>query len=155
MTSINRADAEAVRAKLRRRDWILLPAVSVLTISVLAASAELAARCLYPMSQVGFQNCFATNDPTGDAPVKPGGVCSEQIPESRAKVEYRFNREGHRAGTELEAKAEGTYRIVLIGSSFVQGLFVPREDTFAALLPKELSLETGRKSGGIQRSHGR
>jgi len=33
----------------------------------------------------------------------------------------------------------------MIGSSFAMGLFVPRDLTFAALLPAELSTETGRK----------
>jgi hypothetical protein len=130
---------------VKRRDWILLPALSLLTICFMAVSAELLSRWLYPVSQVGFQNCFATNDPTGDAAVKPNSVCWEQSPESTLKVEYRFNRRGHRAGAELSPKPPGVYRIVLIGSSFSQGLFVPREKTFAALLPAELSLETGRK----------
>ena len=146
MTRTDRTAPGAVKEpKLRGRDWVLLPALSLLTICFLAASAELLARRLYPVAQVGFQNCFATNDPTGDAAVKPNSVCWEQIPESTLKVEYRFNRRGDRAGAELSPKQPGTYRIVLIGSSLAQGLFVPREKTFAALLPEELSMETGRK----------
>jgi hypothetical protein len=130
---------------VRRRDWLLLPAVSLLTICFLAFSAEVLSRWLFPETQVGFQNCFATNDPTGDAAVNPDSVCWEQTPESTSKVEYRFNRRGHRAGAELSPKPPGTYRIVLIGSSLTQGLFVPREKTFAALLPTALSMDTGRK----------
>lgn len=129
----------------RRRDWVLLPAVCLLTICLMAISAELLSRWFYPVTQVGLQNCFAANDPTGDAPVKPNSVCWEQTAESILKAEYRFNSRGHRAGTELNPKSPGTYRIVLIGSSITQGLFVPREKTFAALLPEELSTETGRK----------
>jgi hypothetical protein len=111
----------------------------------MAVSAELLSRQFYPVTQVGFQNCFATNDPTGDALVKPNSVCWEQTAESTLKAEYRFNSRGHRAGSELNPKPPGTYRIVLIGSSLTQGLFVPRDKTFAALLPEELSMETGRK----------
>lgn len=129
----------------RRRDWLLLPAVSLLTICLLAVSIELLSRLLFPVTQIGFDNCFAANNPTGDAAVKPNSVCWEQTAESRTKIEYRFNGRGHRAGAELSPKLSGTYRIVLIGSSLTQGLFVPREKTFAALLPQELSLETGRK----------
>lgn len=132
-------------SKSRRRDWVLLPAVSMLTICLMAVSAELLSRCFYPVTQVGFQNCFATNDPTGNAAVKPNSVCWEQTAESTLKAEYRFNSRGHRAGAELNPKPPGTYRIVLIGSSMTQGLFIPREKTFAALLPEELSMETGRK----------
>ena len=129
----------------RRRDWVLLPALGLLTICLMAVSAELLSRRFYPVTQVGFQNCFATNDPTGDAAVKPNSVCWEQTAESTLKAEYRFNSRGHRAGTELNPKPPGIYRIVLIGSSITQGLFVPRDKTFAALLPEELSIETGRK----------
>jgi hypothetical protein len=146
MTRTNRTEPGAVKEpNSRRRDWILLPALSLLTICFMAVSAELLSRWLYPVTQVGFQNCFATNDPTGDAAVKPNSLCWEQTPESTLKVEYRFNRRGHRAGAELNPKPPGVYRIVLIGSSFTQGLFVPREKTFATLLPEELSMETGRK----------
>jgi hypothetical protein len=146
MTRTDRTEPGAARdANWQRRDWVLLPAVSLLTIGLLAVSAELLSRGIYPSSQVGLQNCFAMDDPTGDAAVKPNSVCWEQTAESTFKAEYRFNSRGHRAGTELRPKPPGTYRIVLIGSSLAQGLFVPRERTFAALLPEELSTETGRK----------
>ncbi len=134
----------AKRPKSRRADWIVLPALSLLTISAMAVSAELLSRCLFPVTQVGFQNCFVTNDPTGEAPVKPNSVCWERTAESSLKTEYRFNSRGHRAGTELNAKPPESYRIVLIGSSFTQGLFVPREKIFAALLLNDLSAQTGR-----------
>jgi hypothetical protein len=145
MTQSGSEPGAKMEPKSRRRDWVLLPAISLLTICLMAASAELLSRWFYPVMQVGFQSCFVTNDPTGDAAVKPNGVCWEQTAESTLKAEYRFNSRGHRAGTELNPKPPGTYRIVLIGSSITQGLFVPREKTFAALLPEELSRETGRK----------
>lgn len=125
-------------------DWILLPAIGLCTISLLAVSMESLARWLFPVSQIGMEKCFATNDMTGDADVKPNSVCSERIAESDFVAEYRLNRQGHRAGIELGPKPQGSYRIVMIGSSFAFGLFVPREMTFAALLPVELSHQTGR-----------
>lgn len=143
--SVPDESATANGPELRRRDWVLLPAVSLLTICIMAVSAELLSRWFYPVIQVGFQNCFATNDPTGDAAVKPNSFCREQSAESSLRADYRFNSRGHRAGTELNPKAPGTYRIVLLGSSFTQGLFVPREKTFAALLPMDLSIKTGRR----------
>jgi hypothetical protein len=66
------------------------------------------------------------------------------MPES-LPVEYRFNRSGYRADTDYATKAPGTYRIVMVGSSMTMGWGVPREQTFAALLPAELSRLTGRK----------
>lgn len=146
MTQSGLTEPGAIReSKSRRRDWVLLPAVGLLTICLMAVLAEVLSRWFYPVTQIAFQNCFATNDPTGDAAVKPNSVCWEQTAESSLKAEYRFNSRGHRAGTELNPKRPGTYRIVLIGSSLTQGLFIPRERTFAALLPEELSMETGRK----------
>ena len=59
-------------------------------------------------------------------------------------VEYRFNSQGHRAGMEAAPKPPGVFRIVMVGTSFATGLRVPFQQTFAALLPAELSRRTGR-----------
>jgi hypothetical protein len=77
-------------------------------------------------------------------------------------VQYRFNSCGHRTGIECGPKAPDTYRIVMAGSSYSFGWTVPEEETFAALLPHELSQRAGRKvelynesiigEGGIPRS---
>jgi hypothetical protein len=132
-------------AKLPRQDWILLPAIGLLTIFLLAVSAESTARWLFPVSAIGLESCFRADDPTGDAPVRPNSACSEQIAESKYVAEYKFNSSGFRADLEPGSKQPGAYRIVMMGSSFAMGLFVPREKTFAALLPAELSRQTGRK----------
>ena len=73
----------------------------------------------------------------------PNSVCWEKTPEGPL-AEYRFNSCGHRAGVECGPKSPGAYRIVMSGSSFAFGLSTPREETFAALLPQELSRMTGR-----------
>jgi hypothetical protein len=146
MTQSNARDLrETGEATLPRRDWIVLPAVGILAILLLAYATESIARWLYPTFSEGLLDCYTKDNPTGDTPVRPNSVCRERIAESKYTVEYRFNKLGHRAGTELLPKAPGSYRIVLIGSSMTMGLFVPREMTFAALLPTELSKETGRK----------
>ena len=129
----------------KRRDWLILPLVGLATLVVLALGTEGAARLAFPASADGLLTCFVQDNPTGDLPVRPNTTCSEQITESPYVAEYKFNSRGHRAGGELEPKKPGTYRIVLIGSSMTMGLFVPREKTFAALLPEELSQQTGRK----------
>jgi hypothetical protein len=46
---------------------------------------------------------------------------------------------------ECRPKSQATYRIVMVGSSLGMGLGVPEEQTFGALLPKELSRRTGNK----------
>jgi hypothetical protein len=131
-------------AKLPMKDRILLPVIGLLTIIFLAASTELTARWLFPVSQNNFDNCYGENDPSGDAPVKPSSICTERVAESPFPVQYRYDSHGHRADGELGPKRLGTYRIVMIGSSFAMGLFIPREMSFAAILPEELSLQTAR-----------
>lgn len=133
------------KKKIPIRDWFLLPAIGLVTIGVLAGATELAARWAFPTSSQGLLDCFPKDNPTGDLPVHPNCVCSERIAESKYTVEYKFNSLGNRENHELEPKKPGTYRIVLIGSSMTMGLFVPKEKTFAALLPEQLSQETGRK----------
>jgi hypothetical protein len=131
--------------RLARRDWFLLPALSVLTILVISLSTESVTRYLFPVSQTGFENCFVTGDPSGAAPAKPNSLCSERSAESRLPVEYRFNGRGDRDDSDPQTKQPGSFRIVMVGSSFAMGLFVPRDLSFAALLPEELSHRTGRR----------
>jgi hypothetical protein len=128
--------------KLPRRDWFLLPMLSVLTICSLMVGSELTARHLFQW-RPGVQNCVVLNDPSGQHGI-PNSVCREKEPET-STIEYRFNSCGHRAGMECGPKPDGSYRIVMTGSSLAMGLRVPREETIAAMLPAELSRRTGRK----------
>jgi hypothetical protein len=134
----------STEAKLPRRDWILLPLISLLTIGILAGSTELIARRVFSGSTTLMENCMVMDDPSTGPRAIPNTVCREKIPESQL-VEYRFNSCGHRAGMECLPKQPGAYRIVMTGSSLALGEGVQREQTFAALLPEELTQETGRK----------
>jgi len=131
-------------AKLPLRDWFLLPLLAVATIASLAVPAELVSRRLYHDTQTALLSCLVMNDPSTGVRGIPNCSCTGNILES-TPVEIRFNSCGHRAGMECGPKPEGVYRIVLVGSSFGEGLWVPREQTFAALLPAELSRRTGRR----------
>jgi hypothetical protein len=132
-------------AKLPGRDWILLPMISLLTICILAGSTELIARRMFRVSNTGMRECLRPYDPWIGTLGVPNATCSEKRAESPIVVEYKFDSCGHRAGMECGPKPPGTYRIVLIGSSIAFGSGVPREMTFAALLPEELSQRTGRR----------
>jgi hypothetical protein len=134
----------SAEAKLPRRDWILLPLISLLTIGIIASSTEVIARRVFGGSTTLMKNCMVMDDPSTGPRAIPNTACWEKIPESQL-VEYRFNSCGHRAGMECQPKQPGTYRIVMTGSSLALGEGVQREQTFAALLPAELSQETGRK----------
>jgi hypothetical protein len=131
-------------AKLPRRDWILLPMISLLTIALLAGSTELIARRLFSESKTGMAKCMVLNDPATGARGIPNTSCWGKSAEG-PWVEYSFNNSGYRAGMAFGAKQPGTYRIVMTGSSVAVGDLTQRDKTFAALLPTELTQLTGRK----------
>jgi hypothetical protein len=133
-------------AKLRRRDWVLLPLLSLLTICLTAVLTESIARRALPdgVTSLHLTSCTVQNDTPAGARAIPNSVCWEKLPEGQL-AQYRFNSCGDRAGIECGPKPPGTYRIVMTGTSMAVGRYVQREDTFAALLPIELSRQTGRK----------
>jgi len=132
------------KQKLSKRDWILLPSLGLLTVIVLAASVELTARHLYPALDSLAEDCMVFNDPATGARAIPNSVCREKIAEGEV-TDYHFNSCGYDTGMECGPKPPGEFRIVMIGTSFALGMRVPREKTFAALLPQELSELTQRK----------
>jgi hypothetical protein len=127
-----------------RRDWILLPALSLLTICLMFVSTELIARWIFPTLPTVGEDCMVFDDPSTGSRGIPNSECSEKLPDGEL-TEYSFNSCGHRAGMECGVKTPGAYRIVMLGSSIATGMRVPRDETFAALLPVELSQRTGRK----------
>jgi hypothetical protein len=130
--------------KLPRRDWILLPGLGLLTIFLLATSVELGARRMFGRLTYYGENCLVIKDPYIGARGIPNCVVREKIPEGQA-MEYRFNSSGYRNASDFGSKAQGTYRIVIVGTSVAAGFRVPEEQTMAALLPVALSRRTGRK----------
>ncbi|MDR3775304.1 MAG: hypothetical protein P4K97_00270 [Terracidiphilus sp.] len=126
--------------KLPRRDWILLPVISLLTISLILISSELISRWMFYRTS-GMGSCFVYT--ASGLRAKPNSVCWQKDPESPL-VEYRFNGSGHRTGMELSPKATGTFRIVMVGSSSAFGQMVETDKTTAAVLPRNLSQQTGR-----------
>jgi hypothetical protein len=130
-------------SKLPRRDWFLLPLLGLLTIVAIAVSTETIARRLYPEAG-SVRSCVVMGDASTGSHAIPNTACHARQPETQW-IEYRFNGCGHRAGMECGPKTPGTYRIVLAGSSVAFGSGVQREQTFAALLPAQLSRATGRR----------
>jgi len=130
--------------KLSRSDWIVLPAFGLLTICLLAISTELFARWMLPASKTLAEDCMVSNDASTGMRGIPNAVCRDRILDA-ASTEYRFNSSGYRANEDFGPKPDGTFRIVMVGTSFATGLRVPVNETFAHLLPIELSEQTGRK----------
>ncbi len=126
------------------RDRVLLTLTGLLTMAALGAGLEFMARQVFPEPKTTALNCLVLNDASTGVRAIPNTTCVDQIYESRS-VEYKYNQCGHRAGIECGPKPPGVFRIVLVGSSFVEGLYVEREKTFAALLPAILTRRTGRQ----------
>lgn len=133
-------------ARLPRRDWILLPLLSLMTILLLLGSTEWIARVKTGnvSEQQGVAPCIVSNDLSTGVRFVPNSECRDRIMES-GWTDYKFNSHGHRAGWEYGPKEPGTYRIVMTGSSIAFGFVVDREKSFAALLPGDISARTGRK----------
>jgi len=125
-------------------DCVLLPMIALFTIGLLESSMEHVARQMFQTSASTTLSCLVLNDSSTGVGSILNSVCSQRARESRL-VEYRFHRCGYRTEMDCDGKSAGAYRIVMIGSSFNFGMFMPRDQSFAALLPEELSNESGRK----------
>jgi len=135
------SESGAISPRLPLRDWILLPLLSALTMLALA----------FAFKMIGAR-MLASTDPIGDCIVLdraktqrgvPNRACWKKETES-PPVLYSFNACGYRTKLDCAAKSPGTYRIALLGSSYPFGWAVKQQDSFAELLPAELSQRTGR-----------
>jgi hypothetical protein len=131
-------------SRLPRRDWILLPFLCLLTISLIVGSTALIAWWMFNKSKAQDLDCLVLNDLSTGVRGIPGCVLWEKVGENQP-VRYGFNRGGYRADREFVPKSDGTYLIVVIGSSVAMGGRVRLEDTFVTLLPAELSRKVGHK----------
>ena len=130
--------------KLPRRDWILLPAFSLMTIFFMIAISEFISSRFFQETNTSGEDCMVSNTASKGFGGIPNSVCWEKIREGDL-ISYRLNNSGYRSDTNFEPKSPGTFRIVVIGSSYSVGLRVSIEDAFATRLASELSQLTGKK----------
>lgn len=124
-------------------DWVLLPALAIVTVCTILVATEFIARLVFP-AHGDLKNCLVWNDHLTGVRGIPHCECDEKIPEGRP-VTYQLNSCGDYTNVECGPKPPGVFRIVLMGTSFPAGVGVTREETFAGLLPKTLSQRTGHK----------
>jgi len=138
-------DSTPSETPLPRRDWVLLPLLSVVTIAILAISVEVTARRMFSRLTTKPADCMILSD---DPSVYPRGIprceCWSKVSEGEL-TNYRFNSDGYRMDQDFGPKPPGVYRIVLLGTSNTFGAQVPRPETFAGLLPDALARKTGMK----------
>lgn len=149
MTELNEGKQKDLsETKLPRRDWLILPLLSIFTVSLILLALALTAQRLFPNpvqpGRATLASCLVIDDPTTGVRGVPNCDAWAGVYES-GPAEYKLNSCGHRAAMDCGTKPEGTYRIVLLGTSTSLGWSLPREKTFAALLPGEIEQLTGRK----------
>ena len=129
---------------LPARDRFLLPLLVLTTVVVLAGASEWFSRQVFSASKTTTLPCLVLDDPHSGVHAIPNTLCSQKCYES-ALTSFRFNDCGHRTNLPCTPAPPGTFRIVLLGSSLAEGMWVPVEQTFAARLPEQISQLTGRK----------
>ncbi len=126
--------------RLPPRDYILLPAIFVLTILVLLGGGEVAARLIYVQDD-SIEPCeYAT--PTGFR-YHPQCTSHTKVWEG-PWVTQHFNDCGYRSGESCATPPAGGSRIVVVGSSTARGALVNYADSFAARASAALSKQCGR-----------
>ena len=130
----------AQEAKLPWRDWIILPLLSLLTISVLLLAAEGAARYFFVAVH---DNSCSIDDPVISFRYRPNCTTHAKAAEG-VWIAHHFNDCGYRTTESCGPKPPGTTRIAMLGASEAEGHLVAYDETFSARAAKQLTLELGR-----------
>ncbi len=129
------------RRRLPRRDFVILPLLSVLTVLAMLGGAEVVARLAMPEKSI--DECLAPDPMLGKRP-RPMCVSHTKSPEGDW-VENRYNECGYRSDASCQAPADGASRLVVLGSSMAWGLNVPTGETWYVRLADMLSHACGRR----------
>ncbi|HEY0703141.1 MAG TPA: SGNH/GDSL hydrolase family protein [Candidatus Acidoferrales bacterium] len=126
--------------EIPRRDFILLPLISLLTVVILFSVAEGLTRWIWPEQK--FIPC-EIDDAVNGTRFRPN--CSARVKNAEGPwTTYQYNDCGYRGKTSCATKAAGTARIAIVGSSVAQGLYVPYEQTYFGRLANDLGRVCGR-----------
>jgi len=120
---------------LRRRDAWLLPLISLTTILVMLAGAELVSRLAWP-EQV-FNACRKTDPQIG---FRYRGNCASTMKTVEGPwVTNEYNACGYRSTAPCGPVTAGTRRVALIGTSLSEGYMVEYANTIGARLGADLT----------------
>jgi hypothetical protein len=113
---------------LPRRDYIILPLLSALTILFMFAAAEVVSRITFVQHEADA--CMMPDKVLGTR-FRPN--CTSRVKAAEGPwVTNRYNECGYRTPEPCGPKPAGGVRIAVLGSSISQGYLVPYEQTFAA-----------------------
>jgi hypothetical protein len=134
------APAKTPRPRLPRRDLVLLPLISLLTIAFLFVASEATARYFFSASE---KDVCEVDDAKIGFKFRPNCTSRMKTAEGPWVVNH-YNECGYRTNESCGPKPAGSLRISLIGSSASEGLLVSYEDTFANRTARELTEVCGR-----------
>jgi hypothetical protein len=121
-----------------RRDYFILPLLSLVTVVVLFIVAEAVTRVVWYEQR---ENACVL--PGEGYNIKPNCTARTKSAEGLWST-FRFNECGYRSNTSCGPVPPGTLRIAIIGASVSQGYNIPYEDSYFALTAAELSRACGR-----------
>ena len=126
--------------RLPPRDYIILPLLSLCTVVLMLGASEFAARLIWPVRD--FDSCLVYNPSLGG---RFRSNCTSVTKNAESGwVVNKYNQCGYRSAAPCGVKLSGTVRVVVLGSSFTQGDFVPYSETFAAEASEKLTAICGR-----------
>ena len=141
MSSSRENDSESVNQdRLPRRDFLILPLLSIFTCLALIAGTETTARHFYFGN--GSDSCRVVDANIGFS-TRPG--CTSLMKNAENSWETnQYNDCGYRSKESCGPKPLGTTRIALVGSSMSEGWFVAYDQIFATRAALELTRMLGR-----------
>jgi hypothetical protein len=124
--------------KLPRRDWMILPLISLLTIVFMFGLSEVTTRLVWTSG--GSDPCRLPNHAIGHSPECTAVLKSAEGP----WVDYSYNDCGYRSEQPCHHKHPGSASIALLGASLAEGYMVPYRQTFAVRASAELTKASRR-----------
>lgn len=114
--------------RLPRRDWLLIPLLSLLSLGLVGGISEVAARVFWPQH---LEDACAVHDPVLGVRFRPD--CRSRVKSAESPwLENSYNACGFRTAEPCGPKPAGGVRVAVIGSSISSGYLVPYGQTFAA-----------------------
>jgi hypothetical protein len=120
---------------LSRRDLVILPLISLMTVFVLTGAAELCARKIWP--QKLRDDCEYHSKLLGDRHKANCVMVMKNI--EGPWVRYQTNDCGYRGTASCGPKPKGTLRVAIMGTSVAFGLHVPDDEYFANVAAPKLA----------------
>jgi hypothetical protein len=128
-------------SKLSRRDYYLIPLLSLATVAVMFGAAEVGTRILYPYKE--YDECRVTGA-TDPRRARPNCTVSAKVPEG-PWVTYSMNSCGYRTPDSCGPKQPNVLRIALLGASMTMAKNVPLDESWGERTGHALAKISGHK----------